>query len=142
LTYDRAQDWRTEAAQILDSDKIETLSPLRGKNYLLGRGVLLASEYKEVMSTAKGINRRDHFDCTRADCVFVNLLNTERVSIGTVMEIAWAFDHRIPVIAVMEPTNIHNHAMVDDCVTYKVPTLEEGYELARFLFNEVANKRK
>jgi nucleoside 2-deoxyribosyltransferase len=142
LTYDGAQDWRTFAALQLDSDKIETLSPLRGKNYLLKRGVLHAGEYKEAMSTSKGINRRDHFDCVRADCVFVNLLDTpDKVSIGTMMEIAWAWDHQIPVIAVMENDNIHDHAMVNDCITYRVTTLEEGYELVRFLFNEVPNER-
>jgi hypothetical protein len=39
LTYEGATEWRNVAAEKLDSDKIETLSPLRGKNYLLGRGL-------------------------------------------------------------------------------------------------------
>lgn len=136
LTYEDATDWRNVAAQALDSDKIETLSPLRGKNYLLGRGALHAGDYPEVMSTAKGINRRDFFDCTRSGAVLVNLLGATKVSIGTVMEIAWAFQARIPVIVVMEKDNIHRHAMIEDSITYMTNSLDEAYELVRFLFNE------
>jgi hypothetical protein len=33
---------------------------------------------------------RDRFDATRCDVLLVNLLGAERVSIGTMMEVAWA----------------------------------------------------
>ena len=59
-----------------------------------------------------------------------------RVSIGTVMEIAWAYERRIPIIVVMKEDNIHVHAMVNDCITYRVDTLEEGMYLAKYLFND------
>jgi len=139
LTYEGAVDWRDHVAALLNSDKVETLSPMRGKSYLLNERSLKAEGYSnQVMSTAKGINRRDFFDCNRADCVFVNLLGAKKVSIGTVMEIAWAYAAGIPVIAIMEPDNIHQHAMIEDCVSWKVESIPHAVEIVRFLFNEEA----
>jgi nucleoside 2-deoxyribosyltransferase len=88
------------------------------------------------MSTAKGINRRDFYDCTRSGAVLMNLLGTHKVSIGTVMEIAWAFQARVPVIVVMEKDNIHRHAMIEDSTTYLTSSLDKAYELVKFLFND------
>jgi nucleoside 2-deoxyribosyltransferase len=136
LTYKGASDWRDAVAEQLDSDKIETLSPLRGKSYLLDAGVLHSGEYKQTMSTGKGINRRDNFDCTRADVLLVNLLGAQKVSIGTVMEIAWAYQVRTPIVAVMEDNNVHTHVMIEDCLTYKVKTLEEAVDIIKVLFND------
>jgi len=141
LTYKGATDWREAVAKELDSDKVETLSPMRGKAFLLNAGVLHSGTYDaNVISSGKGIMRRDHFDCTRASAVLVNLLGSgERISIGTVMEVAFAYDHKIPVICVMEQDNKHNHVMFNEGCTYVVRTLEEAVELIRFLFNDKTN---
>lgn len=141
LTYEGAVDWRDYVATQLDSKKVETLSPMRGKTYLLSERSLKAEGYSDqVMSTAKGINRRDFFDCNRADCVFVNLLGAKRVSIGTVMEIAWAFQNKIPTIVIMEKDNIHQHAMIEDSVSWKVESVEQALDIVKFLFNEKEEK--
>jgi hypothetical protein len=137
LTYKGATDWRDFVASQLDSDKVETLSPMRGKNFLLDVGILQNGTYDDkVISSGKGIMRRDFFDCTRASCVFVNLLGAQRVSIGTVLEVAWAYQAKIPVIVVMEQDNMHNHVMFNEAATYIVRTIEEAVELTKFLFND------
>jgi nucleoside 2-deoxyribosyltransferase len=142
LTFDGAQDWRNEAAKALNSDKVETLTPLRGKSHLRADGVLHngAKPYSkgaaDVITSSKGITRRDMYDTTRASCVLANLSKTDKVSIGTVMELAWAYNHQIPLVLVMDKDNIHDHAMVQECATYIVPTLAEGLELTKFLLND------
>ena len=137
LTYKGATDWRDLMASDLDSDKIETLSPLRGKDYLADKGELGTSAFPEhALSTTKAINRRDRFDCTRASAVVVNLLGATKISVGSVMEIAWAFQANIPVIVVSEKDNVHNHMMLDDCTTYRVETLREAAQIVKFLFND------
>lgn len=136
LTYNGAQDWRTEAAQVLDSDKVETLSPMRGKEFLTANGTLGATFDGHVLTSDKGINRRDMLDTCRSTAVLVNLGGAEKVSIGTCMELAWAFMKQIPTIVVMEPGNIHEHAMINDCITYKVSTLEDAYLLVKLLCND------
>jgi nucleoside 2-deoxyribosyltransferase len=137
LTYDGAQDWRDAAADILDSDNVETLSPLRGKKFLAGKGVLAATGHDEnAISTNKGITRRDMMDTHRATALLVNLLGSTKPSIGTVMELAWAYRAHIPTVVVMEEGNCHEHAMVLEACTYVVRTLVEGISLIQFLCNE------
>lgn len=136
LTFDGASDWREQFAKRMNSDRVECLSPLRGKEFLRGAGVLHSGTYNGSLTTGKAITRRDFFDCTRSSVVFINLKDAKRVSIGTVMEIAWAFQKQIPTVVVMEPGNIHNHVMINESITYAVETIEEGEDILRLLLNE------
>lgn len=152
LTYDQATTWREETARRLNSDRVECLDPLRGKYHLKGSTSLKADGYSQPMSTNKGIMGRDHFDCCRADVLLVNVLGATKGSLGTAMEVAWAYDRHIPVVLVMEKDgkifdhvgdynyeerdNPHQHAMFLEAATYIVPTLEEAERLIRVLLNE------
>lgn len=131
LNYAGATDWRDHAITQLNILSIKGLSPMRFKTYLSKEDVLLAEGYGDfVLSTARGIMTRDRFDCTRADLILVNFLGATRASIGTAMEIAWADLKRIPIVNVMEESgNIHDHAMINEAVGFRVPTLEEGLEV-------------
>jgi nucleoside 2-deoxyribosyltransferase len=69
--------------------------------------------------------------------VFINLLGTKKVSIGTVMEIAWADANRIPIVLVMEKEgNLHDHAMINECVGFRVSTIREGIEIAKAILGD------
>lgn len=124
LTYDDAQDWRDDAARVLEEHGIEALSPLRGKDYLRPLGTLddagdmtksaYAMNKEWPLSTPKGITMRDHNDVRNADAVLAYLKGAEKVSVGTVMEIAWAFAYRVPSIVVYEDGNPHQHAMINE----------------------------
>jgi len=133
LNYAQATDWRIKVAEELFP--LECLSPLRYKSYLSEEKVILDSYDQETysaLSTPRGILARDFYDATRCDLIFVNLLGTTRVSIGTMLEIAWAYGKRIPIIQVIEKTgNIHEHSMVNECVDFRVETLEEGIHIAK-----------
>lgn len=131
LTYDGAQSWRDFAKVRLGSSGIKALSPLRSKEYLRGIPALTADckEYGSlnVMSTPKGLTTRDRWDAMRCDVLLVNFLGCEKVSIGTCMEIAWADATRTPIVCAMEAEgNVHEHAMVNECVGLRVTTLEEA----------------
>ena len=81
--------WREDIILLLD-DEIVGLSPMRGNHYL-EESKSIEKAYEEiVLSSARGIMTRGYNDCKRCDVVIVNLLGSEKVSIGTVMEIAWA----------------------------------------------------
>ena len=129
LTYDAATDWRHYAASQLAP--IESLDPMRGKEYLKEMGFMPGTYDAVRLSTSRGIMTRDRFDTMRSDALLVNLLGTERVSIGTSMEIAWADMLRIPVVACMEEDNIHQHPMILEAVGYVCPTLDEGIETTK-----------
>lgn len=134
-SYKGATDWREYIVQLLP-DNIRGLDPMRGKSYLTGEvsldPKLQEDIYIEIPGTrAKGVLTRDRFDVMRSDLLFVNLLGAKRVSIGTVMEIAWADIWRIPVILVMEEDNIHQHGMLTEAVGFIVDNLDDGIQLIR-----------
>ena len=130
LTYGTSTDWREYATKCFPPH-IQGLSPLRGHRMLDGMGLIDSAIMEHPYRTDPAINRRDKFDTLRADAILVNLIGATRVSIGTVMEMAWAYDHNIPIVLAMEPEgNLHEHAMLRDCVTVRVSRLEEAIEAA------------
>lgn len=132
LTLDQANDWRRVANLELLQSGITCFSPLRGKGFLADKGPLSEHGHDgHPLSTSRGIMTRDRFDCTRADVVLANLLGAERVSIGTVMEIAWADAARVPVVLVMEAGSPHEHCMILEAAGYCVETLEEGLDIVK-----------
>jgi nucleoside 2-deoxyribosyltransferase len=131
LTFDDAADWRARASADLGAYGIKCLSPLRAKEILRAVGRLSGTgeEYAHlgVLSLPRGVTTRDRYDATRCDALLVNLLGAERVSIGTVMEIAWADLCRIPVVVAIEDRgNPHEHMMIAECIGFRVPSLQEA----------------
>ncbi len=132
LTHADGVAWRQQVTEALTPSGITCFSPMRGKEYLKAHDVIEDSYPQYVLSTDKGIMRRDHNDVVTADALLVNLLGCKRVTIGTVMEIAWAFDRQIPVVAVMEDKgNCHEHAMIREAIGWRVQTLAEGVACIR-----------
>lgn len=122
LDYKGAVEWRDYAIQKLFP--IRGMSPMRGKEYL--------SNVLSVLSSDRGIMTRDRNDATTCDVLLVNFLGATRVSIGTVMEIAWADGRRIPIVCAMEKTgNVHDHGMVKEAIGFRVETLDEAIQITR-----------
>lgn len=127
LAFDDAQDWRADMRQMLEPVGIDCYSPLRQKHFLRSAGVLEGAYNHNPMSTDRGIMTRDHFDCQTSDLIFCNLLDAKRVTIGSVMEIAWAYAYRKPLVVAMEAEgNVHEHPMVREAIGYRVPSLEHA----------------
>ena len=126
-TYGACVDWRVDFAAKLP-DFILPISPMRAKNYLKDRGILEGSYNEFALSTERGINKRDKTDVRRADMVFVNFLGASRVSIGTVMEIAWAQEYQKPIVVAMEKSgNPHDgHPMLNDSIDFRVDNLDDA----------------
>jgi len=124
-----ATGWREYAKSKLDDVDIKGYSPMRGTSY--GKApYAMTEDEKEMylgrnMDSLVGINVRDFNDVKTADALLVNLLNAPKVSIGTVMEIAWARAFQIPVVIVMEAGNAHDHGMLT-FGNVVVPDLDEG----------------
>ncbi len=127
-SYGESTDWRKRAADKLDSFSLLGFSPMRGKAYLSKEDQIADSYNDHTMSSITGINIRDYNDVITSGAILVNLLEAKKVSIGTVMEIAWARAHNIPVVLVMEKEgNIHDHGMLTyNCI--RVSSLWEGLE--------------
>jgi nucleoside 2-deoxyribosyltransferase len=132
LAYNGAVDWRQDVAAVLHDHGVTAWSPMRSKEYLVREESLRVEGYDasvSPLSTPSAIVTRDRWDCQRADVVLVNLVGAERVSIGTVLELAWADAARVPLVVAMEEGNLHEHAMVEALVGFRVPTLDEAVDV-------------
>lgn len=148
LSYGEAVDWRVQAKIELRKHGILGVSPMRGKEYLSHVTKFEGqSQYASFgpLSTPKGINSRDRYDCLNCDALLVNLLGATERSIGTILEIGWAHlvPRRIPVFAVIEdvtPTfkNCHEHVMLSDLFDFRVNSLESVYNLLGAFFSDYA----
>ena len=145
VNYQGCTDWRKHAVTRLAEHGIKGLDPMRGKEYL--KAIAKDKPFtcdgdayavQGPLSTNRGITTRDRWDATRCDVLLVNLhgdnLGTDpdgkpRISIGTIMEIAWADANRIPIVCVMEPGNPHDHGMVREVIGFRVVTLEDALDL-------------
>lgn len=124
-SYNDVTGWRDIVKEVLLDVGIHSYSPMRGKSYLSKEDELHDSYSDHTMTSITAINIRDYNDVKTSDAILVNLLYTKHVSIGTVMEIAWARAFQIPVVIVIEKDNIHSHGML----TYNAilaDNLEEG----------------
>ena len=132
LSYKEANDWRVTATKELGWHGIIGASPMRWKEWLNDEDQLHHLGYeKNVMSTQKGIISRDRFDVLNCDVLMCNLELGERISIGTVMEIAWANYLHKPVIAIMKEGNPHEHAMLNQAIDFRVDTVQEAIDVAK-----------
>lgn len=116
---------------------------MRGKTYLEGLEKIEVYYNDKILSCPRGIMTRDYNDCTRADVVIINLWGAKHVSIGTVMEMAWAWDRRIPIIAIMEKEgNPHEHSMLGETIGYRVESLNEAANIASLLLLPAPHRAK
>ncbi len=131
-SYNEATDWR-ETFPKLVGDSVICLSPMRGKAYLSGIPSL-KDDYEDLLAGQRGIWSRDHYDVHQCNCLVANLLGSVRVSIGTMFELAWASERRIPVVAIMESKdNLHDHPFVREATNFRVTSLDEAAETVRLI---------
>jgi hypothetical protein len=105
-------------------------SPLRSKVFLSNRGPLEDEYSDHILATSRGIITRDRFDVRRCDLLFAYLLGATKVSIGTVMEIAWADMLRTPVVLCIEDKgNIHDHSMIREAIGFRTKSLDQAIDI-------------
>lgn len=142
LTGAEMLDWREHAARLLGERGIEALNPMRAKEELVADGARLGHDFRAyekrgAFFTSKGIMTRDSTDVRRADALLVNLLGLTKPSLGTVMELGWAFVLNKPVVVAIEASgNPHDgHPMIHETMTFRVETLDEAIDSVAILLN-------
>ena len=110
-----------EASKYFDTTKFDlkqmgyyVYSPLTAKGYLRTEiKPLKAGGYNYPISTNHAIFERDRWCVQQADIFYLNLmLSGTRVSIGGIMELAWASALGKHTIVSLPEDNIHRHAFV------------------------------
>jgi len=128
-----AIDWRKYATSELHDYSITVRDPMREKRHPMKDMTKISADfttYKEygIFFTSRAIMTRDFNDVKQSDVVLVNLLNAQVPSLGTVMEMAWAFAMQKPCVVAIEPDgNPHDkHPMIHEAMSFRVSTLDEA----------------
>lgn len=125
-SYDEVVNYYDSTVSYLKTLGYDVLYPMCGKGYLRNEIKFKAEGYGQPLSTNRAIVGRDRWMVHQADVVLANLTESQHVSIGTVCELAWAFDNKKHVIIVMEKENIHRHAFVIEFADVIFETSEEA----------------
>lgn len=129
LSYSASEQWRDEFKRLVPSS-IACYSPLRSKRFLERESTIEQSYEASPLTTDRGIMTRDHLDCSTADLIVCNLLGVWRVSVGTVMECAWAFAYRKPLVLIMESGSVHDHPMIREAAGFRVADVPQAASVA------------
>lgn len=114
LTFDAAKEWREN---FQPPEGWEALSPMRGKDYVPG---ILTDKFDAGAAAVA----QDLTDIDQCDAVIVNVTGAERVSVGTMAEMGYAFARGKPIILVGKLADSpHDHVFVDYMSSYDVRTL-------------------
>jgi nucleoside 2-deoxyribosyltransferase len=142
-SYGAVTSWRYEAQIQLRERGVETLSPMRAKTALASQNAgRISTDFNDYAGhgaffRSRGIMTRDFNDVRRCDALLVNLLGLEKPSLGTVMELGWAFALQKPAVVAIEARgNPHdNHPMLHEAMGFRVETLEEAIDAVAIILN-------
>lgn len=130
-----AVDWRVDSADLLRARGIDSLDPMRAKAWAFDKQSAISKDFHDyekngAFFTSRGIMTRDFNDVKRCDALLVNLLGLVKPSLGTIMELAWAFALQKPaVVAIEAEGNPHdNHPMIHEAMPFRVTTLDEAID--------------
>lgn len=128
---DYFQRWREDVAQVLRNHGIVPLCPLAGKP-MFENGTF--SKDGGITSTvpSRSILMRDYMMVRSANLILANLKvygdkgKCEKPFVGTFYELAWAWEFKKPVIAIIESDNylFNNHPFIAESITHKFETEE------------------
>jgi nucleoside 2-deoxyribosyltransferase len=126
-SYDEVVYLYKEKTHFLESLGYEVLCPMTGKTYLRNETKLKESDYNYPVSTNHAIFERDKWMVSNCDIILADLSNSgDRVSIGTMMELAWASLLGKHSLIILPKENIHRHAFVLESGDIIFETLEEA----------------
>ena len=112
-TFEEATAWREWATEALWDEGFTVLDPSRGLMFLKPESVVKDAYADTTTENKHVVFVRDRFDSTRADILLMNLIGADRVSIGSMMELAWShLSGKFPVVVMEKEGNPHQHAFV------------------------------
>lgn len=136
--YDEVVGLYVQKIELLQDFGYEVLCPMTGKQYLRNELEFKSHGFTNPVSTNHAIFNRDKWMVSQSDVVLADLSNSgERVSIGTMMEMAWSNLSGKHVVAVVPDGNIHNHAFVLEAADIIFKTPEESYQYLHDLISGV-----
>ena len=132
-SFDEVMSRYKEKTAILVDFGYEVLSPMTAKGGLKGVGAFVSTGYAGPVANDHSIFERDRWMVTQADVVLADLSNAVSISIGTMMELAWASYLNKHTVLVMQHGNVHDHAFVKEAADVRFGDMENAYDYLREL---------
>lgn len=114
LTWDEVVDYYKNIKTTLQDIGLEVFQPMTGKNAIrteIGERFQPA-DFRAEVATNHAIIERDRWMVEHCDLLYLDLTGVKNISIGCMMELAWAHLLGKYTIVIMEEGNIHRHAFV------------------------------
>ena len=128
-------NWFHETFIRLSLMGFEALSPMANKEELRIERPYESHGYTELPQvTDHAIFERDRWMVTQCDILFLDLSDTEKVSIGCMMELAWASLLGKHTVVVLPKDNVHTHAFVLEGADVIFETYDEAMVYMKKLF--------
>lgn len=129
-SFQNINDWREYAWKILKQYQIKGISPMRDKGFL-SKEKKIADHYNHnSLAIPRGIYRRDSFDCRNCDAMLFNFSESKIVSIGSCVELGIGAALNKIIIIVTGKNQIHEHCFINELLSFKVETLDQGLDVA------------
>jgi nucleoside 2-deoxyribosyltransferase len=134
-----ANDWRHQVRIRLATHGIVGISPLRCEP-LIGERYQLTHQDPRF-GTAKAIASKNFLDVQMCDitlCYMPKDLNERRLSVGTLIELAWAHALRKPTILVTDYPFLLEHPVVQANASWILSTLDEAVDVVTGVLGDYA----
>jgi nucleoside 2-deoxyribosyltransferase len=129
MTGEEVINYFDGTAEALEHIGYDVYQPMTAKGFFRNEVEFIPSGYQMPISTDRAIFGRDHWMVSMCDIFWANLLKgSERVSIGTVCELAWAFELRKHTILTLNKVNVHRHAFVLQMADIVFASEEETFD--------------
>jgi nucleoside 2-deoxyribosyltransferase len=135
-TREEAKGWRRDVSDALEFTGIQCIDPLRCEPDTGGDNRYDLSYECPLFGTDGAIFGKNRFDVFSCDLLLGFLPTSSRgPSIGTLFEIAWAFDQNKPIILVSDDGAVTEHPLVKRQVQWIVPEISLAVEIIRGLYH-------
>ena len=139
LSYEGVMGYYDPTVAALRAAGYEVLCPMHNKEYLKGETNLRPEGYADTLaSNGHSIFARDHWMVSQADIVYANLLGGNGISIGSLFEIAWAFEMGKHTVLAMynEVGSIYRHSFILEAADIIFRTHEDAMNYLERLAGE------
>ncbi len=135
--YENIQEYYNEIVPSLKGWGYHPLCPLLDIELIRTSKEERANCNKNPESTNQAITHRDKWLVEQCDMVYANLTESSRVSIGSMFELAWAYDKGKHIVISLPEDNIHNHAFVLASSDVRFTTHDDAMNYLEMLSNNV-----
>lgn len=136
--FPESLEWRERITPVLWRIGFSVRDPMAGKKNL--KQDSKDGGLTSVLLTSKDIILRDRRDVRESDVILANLetYGCPRPSLGTIAELAWAWDQRTLVVGIAREDNyvIRKHPFTSEFVSHFVKDEEEAVEFLSSYYGE------